>query len=122
MIIGIGTDITDINRIKKAIVKDSFVKKVFTDNERERASANAETAAGIFAAKEAFVKACGTGFGIIKATDTEVIKDEAGRPYFVLYNEAESFIKDRSARVYLSISHERDYALAFVVIEGETDL
>ena len=121
MITGIGTDITDINRIKKAILNDAFVKKVFTEKERERALNNAQTAAGIFATKVAFSKACGTGFGKIKATDIEVMKDEAGKPYLVLYNEAKSFIEERKAKVHISISHEKDYALAFVVIEGEKD-
>ncbi|MBQ2753027.1 MAG: holo-ACP synthase [Firmicutes bacterium] len=121
MITGIGTDITDINRIKKAILKDSFVKKVFTDNEKLRVLDCAQTAAGVFAAKEAFVKACGTGFGKIKATDIEVMKDESGKPYFIFYNEAKSFVEDKNARAHLSISHEKDYAVAFVLIEGEID-
>ncbi len=121
MITGIGTDIIDINRIKKAILKDPFVKKVFTDNEKGRALECAQTAAGVFAAKEAVVKACGTGFGKIKATDIEVMKDESGKPYFVFYNEAKSYVEDKKARVHLSISHEKDQAIAFVVIEGERD-
>ncbi len=121
MITGIGTDITDINRIRKAILMDAFVKKVFTDNEKGRALNSAETAAGIFAAKEAFVKACGTGFGKISATDIEVMKDEAGKPYFVLYNEAKSFVEHKNSRVHLTISHESDYAVAFVIIEGRED-
>ena len=49
------------------------------------------------------------------------MKDESGKPYFKLYNEAKSFVEDKNARVHLSISHEKDYAVAFVLIEGEID-
>ncbi len=118
MILGIGTDIVDINRMKKAIERDAFIKKVFVDSEKERAIKNAETAAGIFAAKEAFVKALGTGFWPVKPTDIEIAKTAEGKPYFVLYGEAKKCLEENNAVVYLSISHERDYATAFVVIEG----
>ena len=118
MIIGIGTDIVDIKRIEKAIEKEAFVKKVFVGNESERALKNKETAAGIYAAKEAFVKAVGTGFRKITIGDIEVKKDDLGKPYFAFLNEALKFVEYNNATVHLTISHEREYAVAFVIIEG----
>ncbi len=118
MIIGIGTDIVEVKRIEKAIENDKFNDKVFTGNEAERAKTNPQTAAGLFAAKEAFVKAVGNGFGKITAKDIEVKKDDKGRPYFVFYGEAKKFIEKNNGTASLSISHEKEYAVAFVVIEG----
>jgi len=117
MILGIGTDIIEIERVKKAMESDSFIKRAFNTDEGKLALKKAESAAGIYAAKEAFVKAIGTGFRKIDVKDIEVVKDELGKPYFVFYNEAKRFVEDNSASVHLSITHNRESAVAFVVIE-----
>lgn len=118
MVLGIGTDIVDVKRMEKAILNQTFLNKAFTESERERIK-KAETAAGIFAAKEAFVKALGTGFSGVRIKDIEIVKDELGKPYFVLYNRAKSFMDEKNAKAFLSISHEKEYAIAFVIIEGD---
>lgn len=99
-VIGVGTDIIEINRIKKAVLSDRFVQKVFTVNERRYAEEKHnpyQTYAGMFAAKEAAVKAMGGSIA-----DYEVIHQPDGKPV----------LKDKNA--YLSISHCELYAVAFV--------
>ena len=119
MILGIGTDIVSVKRMEKALASPTFVQKVFTQAELEYIGSSAEHAAGFFAAKEALVKALGTGFGHIKANETEIRHNSKGVPFFVLYDNAEQAEKRLgTTNIMLSISHERDFAVAFVVIEG----
>ena len=104
---GIGVDIVDLNRIN--IDSDHFVRRILTDREFEvysRFSSNyakREYLGGRFAAKEAYMKACGLGIGQISFQDIEVLNHESGAPY----------LNDPQALV--SISHEKDYAIAFVI-------
>lgn len=121
MIFGIGTDIVDIKRMRSAIEKEAFLKKVFTDGEISRCGKNAEAYAGVFAAKEAFVKAVGVGFRL-NPKSIEVLKDDNGKPYFEFFESAREFVESKKAAVHLSISHERDYAVSFVIIEGVESL
>lgn len=101
--IKIGTDIVYIPRIEKSIESDSFRQRVFTVAENEYCK-TAEQYAGIFAAKEAYFKAKGTGLRF-PLTDLQVLHDEAGKPYF-----------DGVENSDLSISHDGDYAVASVVV------
>ena len=113
MITGIGCDIVEISRIKKAMENPSFVKKCFTEQEQKFLSKRRpESAAAIFAAKEAYSKALGTGFTGFFMQDIEVFHDEAGKPYIKAYNAAFS-----DANIMLTLSHCREYATAFVVME-----
>lgn len=115
MIYGIGVDIVDIRRVE-AIVKrfgNKFSAKVLTENEVTMATT--KDLASVFAAKEAFVKALGTGFVGIGFKDIEIFKDGFGRPYILTGERiVQRFGKIRS---HLSISHEKDYVVAMVVIE-----
>ena len=91
MIIGTGIDITDITRIAIMLRRDNFIKKIYTPVEQEYLSSkkmNAQSAAGIFAVKEACSKALGTGVRNMAWTDIEVRHDQLGRPYALLYNNA----------------------------------
>lgn len=119
MILGAGTDITDVERIAKAIEKDNFETRFFTEQERNYINnrpVKAESAAGIFAAKEAVVKALGTGFSGLKFHDIEIIHESSGKPTVRLSGKAGEFFR---GTIHLSISHERKYAIAFAVAEGE---
>lgn len=114
MIYNIGTDIVKIKRMER-FCERGFMSRCFTEGEiahcRESRSMY-ETAAGIFAAKEAFSKASGKGiFDVLK--DAEVCYDD-GRPFFNLKNGLGGGL-----RFSLSISHDGDYAVAFVVAEAE---
>lgn len=122
MIKGIGTDIVEVARIAKSVEKSEFVKRVFSAFEIETCSdkVNAnERFAGRFAAKEALLKALGTGWvGGTQFNEIEVRNDELGKPYFQFYGEtAHTIEKLGNANIHLSISHTNKSATAFVVIE-----
>lgn len=118
MIFGIGTDLIEVARVKRACEKDSFLQKVFTPKEQELVAGNAQRAAGNFAVKEAVVKAFGTGFGTIAPADIEVLREESGKPYVVLYGPAKEYQKTHQIEtVHVSISNTKEYATAYVVME-----
>jgi len=119
MIVGIGCDIVDISRIERLMQDkgDQFIKRVFTKFEIESAPSNEplKTAyfAKRFAAKEAFSKAVGTGIGSeIAYNEIEVQNDEAGKPFFHFTTSKYSRLN-----IQLSLSDEKNQAIAFVVIE-----
>ncbi len=99
----IGTDLVRISRIEKSIKSESFLNKVFTEKEREYCK-KAENFAGIFAAKEAYFKAVGTGIKL-PMTDVEILHNEAGKPFI-----------NGKENCDVSISHDGDYAVAAVII------
>ena len=118
MIYGIGTDLIEVERVKKAYAKESFRKKVYTEQEQQLIADNAQRAAGNFAVKESVVKAFGTGFGKISAIDIEVLRESSGKPYVVLYGPAkEQAEKDGIQKVHVSISNTKEYAVGYVVME-----
>lgn len=120
MIIGIGTDIVECARLAHAL--DSIRKRAFTENETRYAESHYDFLpryAGRWAAKEAFAKALGTGFGEnCRWQEVEIVNDEKGKPVIKLHGNAqESFNAMGGKRVHLSISHEKSYATAMVIIE-----
>jgi holo-[acyl-carrier protein] synthase len=118
MIYGIGTDLIEVERVKKAYQRESFRKKIYTEQEQTLIAENAQRAAGNFAVKESVVKAFGTGFGIISAIDIEVLRDDFGKPYVVLHGPAkEQAEAENILHVHVSISNTKDYAVAYVVME-----
>ncbi|WP_298219200.1 holo-ACP synthase [Halothiobacillus sp.] len=127
MILGIGTDLVEIDRLAKSYARygDRLVHRILGVSERVAAPASDSprfTAwlAKRFAAKEAAVKALGTGFsGGISLHDIQTIHDEHGAPELIFGGLAQQRLDEIGAvRVHLSISDERSHALAFVVIEG----
>ena len=118
MIYGIGTDLAEVNRVKKAYEKEAFRNKVYTEQEQQMIAGNAQRAAGNFAVKESVVKAFGTGFGKISAIDVEVLREASGKPYVVLYGEAAEYAKTEQIRqIHVSISNTKEYAISYVVME-----
>ncbi|MBC8586918.1 NAD(P)H-hydrate dehydratase [Paratissierella segnis] len=119
-----GVDIVQIDRIKKIMEtkRESFYSKIFTDNEIEYLKIknhNGETAAGLFAAKEAISKVFGTGIGQIGWKDFEILHDSNGRPYVVLLCN-EDIVSDLGLKsIEVSISHEREYAIGFAIGSGD---
>ncbi|SDK31072.1 holo-ACP synthase [Sediminibacillus albus] len=118
MILGIGIDIIELERMKKSIDGNRrLVKRVLTEKEQEvffRLKSDArqvEFLAGRFAAKEAYAKALGTGLGKLSFQDIEIIADEKGAPKIKVEQLPQY-------KVFLSISHSQDYAVAQVVIEA----
>jgi len=87
MIVGIGNDIIEIERVEKAISKEGFIAKVYTQREIEnivKRGNRTETYAGIFSAKEAISKAIGTGVREFALTDLEILNDDLGKPYVIV--------------------------------------
>ena len=124
MILGIGTDIVEISRIRKAAARESFVGRVFTRAEAEycqsRGHGMAASLAGRFAAKEAFMKALGTGLREGRLQEIEILADELGCPHVELAGRFLALARQRGvARCQISISHSREYATALCVLEGE---
>ncbi|WP_125153994.1 holo-ACP synthase [Clostridium rectalis] len=126
MIAGIGTDIVEIERIRKAIKRNpNFIKKLFTLKEIEyfksRNFSN-EFIAGRFAAKEAVSKALGTGFRGFSIKDIEIDRDELGKPLVNLDENIENrFFSGEYYRIHVSISHSRDNAIAYAILEVDKD-
>ena len=116
---GIGCDIVNISRIAELLVNERFVDKVYTAYEQNYISEKGtQTAAGLWAAKEAVSKALGTGFVEFTAKDIEIRHNESGTPHVILHNGARtrSELMDVN-NVHISISHEKEQALAFAVME-----
>ncbi len=119
MILGIGTDLIDIERIERAIARPRFLERVFTEGERERIAARgADTAAGVFCAKEAVAKALGTGFRGFFTQDMEIGWDGLGRPIVLLHGGAKARLDALGGTaVHISITHAAGFAQAFCVVE-----
>jgi len=125
-IIGIGTDITECTRIEKMLQKHGahFLEHVFTEWEicysssRKRAS---EHFAGRWAAKEAVLKAFGTGWiGGISWKDIEVVNEIGGRPRITLHGGAQKIANQlRITEIQISISHCSSHAIAYAVAVSE---
>ena len=116
---GVGCDIVSVSRIAKLIVDQRFLDNVYTVYEHAYISEKGtQTAAGLWAAKEAVSKALGTGFVGFTAKDIEIRHNESGAPQIVLYNGAKTRAESIHVKnIYISISHEKEQALAFAVIE-----
>jgi len=110
-----GVDIVQIDRIRTLKNKDSFLLRCFTQNERDYFAAKADpypSIAANFAAKEAFAKALGTGVRGFDLADIAVLRDDLGKPYFVFGDRITP-----PKWVDVSLSHDGDMAIAFVIME-----
>lgn len=122
MIFGIGTDIISVARIQRSIENnDRFTDKLFTPGEIAYCESRAnkfQSYAARFAAKEAVMKALGTGWdGEINWLDIEVISDALGKPGIVAHAATQAFLEHHGiTNVQISLSHEKEYAIAFVVL------
>lgn len=117
MIIGIGTDIIEIDRVKRLMGKKAFFSRFFTETERKYLSnKKPESTAGYFCAKEAVVKALGTGFSGFKWTDVEILKIDSV-PGVALHGMALNIANSKGVtNIKLSISHCRTYAVATAIM------
>lgn len=122
MICGLGCDLCAIPRMEEILQDGRFLARYFSENERAYLCARtktAQTAAGLFAAKEAFVKALGTGFAGISAQQVEIAHDGNGAPYYCINAAMHTAMEARGAvRAHLSISHDGSYAVATAILEG----
>lgn len=126
MIFGIGTDIISVARIEAAVQRhgDAFAKRILSTHEYLELSSQAHPArflAKRFAAKEAFAKATGQGLRHpVSLQHISIGHDDLGKPIFV-FDEllSEHLIKLGVTRHHLSLSDEKDMAVAFVILEGK---
>jgi holo-[acyl-carrier protein] synthase len=128
MIIGTGIDIVNINRIERLMTRwgDLFLDRVFTQKEILKCQQKArppECFAVRFAAKEAFLKAIGWGLrNGIQWTDIEVENDVMGKPLFSFHRKAKEVCETlRIRNILLTLSHDRPYAVAHVLLEEPDD-
>ncbi len=121
--IGIGVDICSIKRIETAINNNkNFLNKYYNKKEVEylntRGKFFMDSAAAMFAAKESVIKALKSGISIIPLSNIAVLHNENGAPYIELEGKAlEVYNASNAKAIHLSISHENDTAIAFVIIE-----
>lgn len=128
-VIGLGTDIVNINRIKKIYSKygNQFLNKILTESEKKSEKKlsrfkNVSTIAKRFAAKEAISKAIGYGFSKgIHFKDIEIYNDESGKPYANLNGKAKTIVNKISKKynIFLTLSDDKPWAVATALITSE---
>ena len=121
---GVGTDIIQVNRLKKSLIKKPFLSRIYNEEEIlkcKRSKVNSNCFAKRFAAKEAFSKALGTGISKgISFNEIIILNEKSGKPYIKLINKTKKIVerklKKKIYKISLSIADEKDYAVAFVTI------
>ena len=124
-ILGVGVDIVQNKRIKSSIKKKSFILKIFGKNEINLSKKNKNKSnffAKRFAAKESFSKSIGMGFrNSLNFKDIQILNDPMGKPYYKKSKKISDIItkkfKVRSYELFLSISDEKDYSVAFTILQ-----
>ena len=124
-ILGIGVDIIENKRIRSLISNKTFIKRTFGKNEinlSKKISNKINYFAKRFAAKEAFAKSLGTGFrNNLNFKDIEILNDKNGKPFYVKSRKIDNIIikkfKVKNYDLFLSISDENDYSIAFTILQ-----
>ena len=124
MIVGIGCDIIEIERIARAIKRESFIQRVFTAKEaaycQSRGQQAAASFAARFAAKEAVLKALGTGLREGSLQEIVVANDALGKPLVQLSGHFAALSRQLGVKnIQISLSHSRDFAVAYVIMEDD---
>ena len=127
-ILGIGVDIIQNSRIKRLIIKKSFINRSFGKQEIElskKVKNKVNYFAKRFAAKESFVKSLGTGFREnLNLKDIQILNDKLGKPYFFISKKIHNIInkkfKIKRFNLFLSISDEKDYSIAFTILQNRS--
>ena len=124
-ILGIGVDVIQNKRIKNLINNKLFIKRTFGKNEVNLSKKTVNKVnyfAKRFAAKEAFAKSIGTGFrNNLNFKDIEILNDKIGKPYYSMSKRTNEIINKRfkikKYNLFLSISDENDYSVAFTILQ-----
>ena len=125
-IIGNGVDIVDNKRIEKLLLNNNFLNRIFTNSEiksSKKSQNKINFFAKRFAAKEAFVKALGTGFrNNINFSDIEIINNKKGKPEIKISKKIKNLIirkfKSKKPKIYVSLSDEKKHSIAYVILEN----
>jgi holo-[acyl-carrier protein] synthase len=123
--VGIGVDIVDNKRFKNLIKDNKFINRIFSKKEifdSKKTLNKINFFSKRFAAKESFAKALGTGFrNNLNFKDIEVVNDNLGKPFYLINNKIKQIIKKNKKianfELFLSISDEKDYSVAFTIIQ-----
>ena len=123
--VGIGVDIIDNKRFKKLIKDNKFINRIFSKKEISASKKKLNKInffSNRFAAKESFAKALGTGFrNKLNFKDIEILNDKLGKPFYLINNKIKQIIKKNKKianfELFLSISDEKDYSIAFTIIQ-----
>lgn len=124
MIFGVGCDITKVSRFEKWVLSEDMIKRFYNESECISESAGlqrkCEFYASRFAAKEAFSKALGTGIRGFNLNEVFISKDDNKKPEIKVLGNAKKLLEEKCGekyKIHVSLSHEKEYALAFVAIE-----
>ena len=125
IILGIGVDIVDNTRITKSLKNNLFIKRIFSNSEisiAKKLKYKKNYYSKRFAAKEAFVKSIGTGFrNNLNYNDISIINDKLGKPSFVISEKIKKIVKKQFKitlfNFFLSISDEKKYSVAYVILQ-----
>ncbi len=125
-ILGIGVDVISNKRIQSLIKNKNFIKRTFGKNEVKLSKKKINKVnyfSKRFAAKEALAKSIGTGFrNNLNFQDIEILNDKIGKPYFVKTHKIDDIISKRfkikKYNLFLSITDEKDYSIAFTIIQS----
>lgn len=123
--VGIGVDIVDNKRFKNLIKDNKFINRIFSKKEifdSKKTLNKINFFSKRFAAKESFAKALGTGFrNKLNFKDIEIVNDNLGKPFYLINNKIKQIIKKNKKianfELFLSISDEKDYSVAFTIIQ-----
>ena len=123
--VGIGVDIIDNKRFRKLIKDNKFINRIFSKKEISASKKKLNKInffSNRFAAKESFAKALGTGFrNKLNFKDIEILNDKLGKPFYLINNKIKQIIKKNikivNFELFLSISDEKDYSVAFTIIQ-----
>jgi holo-[acyl-carrier protein] synthase len=124
MIHGIGIDIVKVERLREVVGKwqGKFLQRVFTPDEIVYCYHKKDPFPSLavrFAAKEAVIKASGSRVSV-PLTDIEVVNDERGNPTIRPRGTLKAFFQENAfSKIHLSLSHEKEYGIAFVILEGK---
>lgn len=118
-VLGIGIDQIECDRVLRSCEKKNFLEHCYTTKELEMISRHKRSSATNFCGKEAVVKAFGTGFRKITPNEIEILRNESGAPYVLLYGRA----KDKAdqigvKKILISLADTKTQAIAFVVLLG----
>tara|TARA_Y100000389_G_C17114277_1_gene342282 strand:+ start:88 stop:474 length:387 start_codon:yes stop_codon:yes gene_type:complete len=124
-ILGIGVDVIQNKRIKSLIINKNFINRTFGQNEvklSKKISDKTNYFAKRFAAKESLVKSLGTGFrNNLNFKDIEILNDKIGKPYFLKSKKVSKIIQNKfkvkKFNLFLSISDEKEYSVAFTILQ-----
>ena len=124
-ILGIGVDIVENSRLAKSLKNNLFITRIFSNSEilkAKRMKNKKSYYAKRFAAKEAFVKSIGTGFrNNLNFKDISIVNDKVGKPSFIINEKIKMIVKKQfktsSFNFFLSISDEKKYSIAYVILQ-----